>query len=89
MNKLKTKHVDRHLYVNFLKRSVECMSAAKKSFEEKNYSVCAICSVHSAIAGIDALCVYFMQLRHSGYDHREAAKLMESVKGIKSGYLNG
>lgn len=28
-----------------------------------------------------------MQLRHSGYDHREAAKLMESIKGIKTGDL--
>ena len=88
MNKLKTRHVDRHLYVNFLKRAVECMNAAKMSLEEKNYSASAICSVHSAIAGIDALCTYFMQLRHSGYDHRDAAKLMESVKGIKTGDLN-
>lgn len=80
MNKFKTRHVDRHLYVNFLKRAEECLSSAVTSLEKKDHMASAICSVHSAIAAADALCVYFLQLKHAGYDHKDAVRLLETIK---------
>jgi len=38
--------------------------------------------VHSAISAADALCVYYLQKRHSGLRHDDAVRLLESIKEI-------
>lgn len=82
MEKLKTKHVDGYLYVNFLKRSSQCLSSAEKSLENGDYTASAICSIHSCIAAVDALCVNFLKLRHAGTNHDDAVKLLETIREI-------
>jgi HEPN domain-containing protein len=79
---IKKSAVDKHLYVNYLKRSRECLNSAGNSFETKEYDASAINSVHAAISAADALCVYYTGWRHSGEKHEDIKKLMLEIKEI-------
>ncbi|MBN2753224.1 MAG: HEPN domain-containing protein [Candidatus Goldbacteria bacterium] len=82
MDSIRTSRIDRHLYVNFIRRSKECINTAADAYQKKDYNAGAICSVHSAISAADALCVYYLQKRHTGLRHDDAVRLLESIKDI-------
>ena len=88
MDKIKTCKVDRFLYTNYLKRSEECLVAARHSFLLNQWNACAISAIHSGIAALDALCVYFLGLRTAGQDHKDAISLFNSIKQIEKEDIN-
>lgn len=78
--KFTTRDVHKSLYVNFLKRSEECLHAAQNSFSSEEWNASAINAIHSCIAACDAMCVYFLGKRHAGEDHEEAVNLFMTTK---------
>lgn len=82
MDKVKTRKVERSLYVNYLKRAGECLNAAKQSFAASEWNASAICAIHCCIAALDALCVYFLGQRHAGQNHDDALSLFHGIKQL-------
>lgn len=82
MDKLKVSSVERNLYTNYLLRSEECLTAAKNSFSQNLWNASAISAIHSGIASLDALCVYYLGQRHAGQNHEDAINLFRSIKQI-------
>lgn len=76
---IKTIRVERGFYKNYLKRAEECLGAARRSFELKEWNATAISAIHSAIAAADALCVYFLGQRHAGESHGDAVMLFNTI----------
>ena len=62
--KFKTRDVAKSLYTNYLKRSEECLHAAKNSFAMQEWNAATINAIHACIAGCDAMCVYFLGIHH-------------------------
>ena len=83
MKEIKTREVEKYLYVNYLKRSAELLKSAKRCMEDSIYAAASLNAVFSAVAAIDAVCVYYLQKRHSGTNHEESIGLLMSVEGIK------
>jgi HEPN domain-containing protein len=77
---IKTTAVSRNLYVNYLKRAHECLSAAQRSLTNKEWNAAAISAIHSAIASIDALCVFYLGVRHTGERHEDVIRLLKTIK---------
>lgn len=78
--KLRTRDVTKSLYTNYLKRSEECLHAAKISFAIQEWNAATINAIHSCIAACDAICVYFLGKRHAGESHNDAVNLFKSIK---------
>lgn len=86
--KLKTKDVEKALYVNFLKRAEECLNAARNSFLSQEWNASTISAIHSCIAACDALCVYFLGKRPAGENHNDAITLFKTIKSDKESDIN-
>ena len=84
MDKIKTRNVDRNLYINYLKRSEECLNAGKQSFTLNQWNACAITAIHSSIASLDTLCVYFLGQRHAGQNHEDVISLFRSIRQLSN-----
>lgn len=78
--KSKTQDVSKASFVNYLKRAEECLCAARRGYDDRQWNACAINAIHSCIAACDAMCVYFLGKRHSGEDHNGAAGLFKTIK---------
>lgn len=76
----KTRDVAKSLYVNYLKRSQECLNAARNSSGIEHWNASAINAIHSAIAACDAICVYFLGKRSAGDNHNDAVNLFKTIK---------
>jgi hypothetical protein len=83
MKEIKTREVDKYLYINYLKRSAELLKSSKRYIDDSIYAAASLNCVFSAVAAIDALCVYYLKKRHSGTNHEESIGLFMSVDGIK------
>lgn len=77
---IKTSPVSRNLYGNYIKKAMECLNGAHRSFEAGEWNAAAISAIHSAIAASDALCVYYLGLRHAGERHEDAIRLFQTIK---------
>lgn len=82
MEKIKVSKVERSLYTNYLVRAEECLSAAKHSLSLNQWNASAINAIHSGIASLDALCVYYLGQRHAGQNHEDAITLFRSIKQL-------
>lgn len=82
MEKVKTSKVERSLYTNYLVRAEECLSAARHSLSLNEWNASAINAIHSGIASLDALCVYYLGQRHAGQNHEDAIILFRSIKQL-------
>lgn len=82
MEKVKISRVERSLYVNYLVRADECLSSAKHSLGVNQWNASAISAIHSGIASLDALCVYYLGQRHAGQNHEDAIALFRSLKQL-------
>jgi len=82
MDKVKVSKVDRNLYTNYLVRSEECLSAAKHSLSLNQWNASAISAIHSGIASVDALCVYYLGQRHAGGNHEDAITLFRNIRQL-------
>jgi len=78
--KIKTISVSRNLYSNYIKKAEEFLASAQRSFEEREWNAAALGSIHSAISAADALCVYFLGVRHAGEKHEDAINLFKTIK---------
>ncbi|MFH1440772.1 MAG: HEPN domain-containing protein [Candidatus Omnitrophota bacterium] len=88
MEKIKISKVERNLYTNYLVRSEECLSAAKQSYSQSLWNASAISAIHSGIASLDALCVYYLGQRHAGQSHEDAVNLFKSIKQLNREDIN-
>lgn len=77
--KIKTRDVEKGMYVNYLQKSEENMQAASKALEDKGYNSAAVSAVHSAISSADAYCVYGLKKRCASENHNETAVLIGEV----------
>ncbi len=82
--KFKTRDVKRTMFTNYLKRAEECYNAAVRSFDNEEWTACAISTIHSGIAACDAMCVYFLGKRNAGENHNNAVTLFKSIKNDES-----
>jgi len=82
MEKVKISKVERSLYANYLVRAEECLSAAKNSLNLNQWNASAISAIHSGIASLDTLCVYYLGQRHAGQNHDDAIVLFRSIKQL-------
>jgi uncharacterized protein (UPF0332 family) len=82
MEKIKISKVERNLYTNYLVRAEECLSAAQNSLSLSQWNASAISAIHSGIASLDALCVYYLGQRHAGQNHEDAIVLFRSIKQL-------
>jgi len=78
--RLKTRRVERSLYVNYFKRADECFNAARRSLESREWNASTISAIHCVIAAADAMCVYFLGQRHAGEGHEGAVELFNTIK---------
>ncbi|MEA3489241.1 MAG: HEPN domain-containing protein [Candidatus Omnitrophota bacterium] len=81
--KLRARDVEKSLYSNFLKRSLECLNAARTSFVQQEWNASTINAIHSCIAACDAMCVYFLGKRSAGESHGDAVKLFKTIQSSK------
>jgi len=81
--KFKTRDIEKPLYINFLKRALECLNAAKTSFAIQEWNASTISAIHSCIAACDAMCVYFLGKRSRGESHNDAVKLFKTIENSK------
>ena len=77
---MKTTPVSRNLYGNYIKRATECLNAANRSLKTKEWNAATISAIHSAIAASDALCVYYLGIRHAGEKHEDVIRLFKTIK---------
>lgn len=82
MARIKVSRVERNLYTNYLVRAQECLSSAKHSFSLNQWNASAISAIHSGIASLDALCVYYLGQRHAGQNHDDAIVLFKNIKQL-------
>ena len=82
MDKVKVSKVNRNLYTNYLVRAEECLNAAKHSLSLNQWNASAISAIHSGIASLDALCVYYLGQRHAGQNHEDAITLFRNIKQL-------
>lgn len=78
---IRTKSVLKDSYKVFLKKSEEFLDAAKYSLSKGNVNAAAGCAAHSAISALDAITSFYLQRRHAGERHEDAAHLLKE-KGV-------
>jgi HEPN domain-containing protein len=78
---IRTKSVLKDSYKVFLKKSGEFLDAAKYSLSKSNVNAAAGCAAHAAISALDALAAFYIQRKHAGERHEDAAHLLKE-KGI-------
>jgi HEPN domain-containing protein len=77
----RTRSVLKDSYKVFLRKSEEFLDAARYSLSKGNVNAAAGCAAHSAISALDALTAFYLQRRHVGERHEDAAHLLKE-KGI-------
>jgi len=82
MERVKISKVERNLYTNYLVRAEECLSAARNSLSLNQWNASAISAIHSGIASLDALCVYYLGQRHAGQNHEDAITLFRGIRQL-------
>jgi len=78
---IRTKSVSKNSYKVFIKKSEEFLDAAKYSLSKGNVNAAAGCAAHGAISALDALAAFYLQRKHAGERHEDAAHLLKE-KGI-------
>lgn len=74
-----TKPVDKAMFVNYLKKAVECLGASEKALKDGAYNSTGINAVHAAISAADAYCVSGLAKRCSSSKHEDAAELIKTT----------
>lgn len=82
---VRTKPVLRGSSKIFLKKAEEFLDAAKYSLSKGNMNAAAGCAAHSAISSLDALAAFYLQRRHAGERHEDAAHLLKEkeIAGLR------
>ena len=86
-NKIRTRKVNKSLYSNYLKRAEECYITANACFKNADWNAATICAIHACISACDAMCIYFLGIRHAGENHNNAVRLFKKIR-IQDGNLS-
>jgi len=76
----KTRHAEKSLYANYLKKAEEYFGAMNDEFAKRNFDSCALCAIHCCISSADALTIFFKGVRHAGERHEDAVKLLRTLE---------
>lgn len=77
--KVKTRDVEKGLYVNYLQKGEENLQTAQKALEDRVYNSAAVSAVHAAISSADAYCVFGLEKRCASENHKDTAILIGEV----------
>ncbi|MFH1774447.1 MAG: HEPN domain-containing protein [Methanobacteriota archaeon] len=77
---MRTRHVDKSLFRNYLKKAGESLDSAKECLEKGRWNSAVINAVHCGISACDALTVFKIGVRHAGERHEDAITLLESLE---------
>jgi len=78
--KIKTRDVEKGMYVNYLQKGEENLQSAQNALEKKAYNSAALNAVHAAISSGDAYCVYGLKKRCASDNHKDTAILIGEVQ---------
>jgi len=76
---IKTRDVEKGLYVNYLQKGEENLQTAQRALEDSTYNSVAVNAVHSAISSADAYCIYGLKKRCASENHKDTAILIGEV----------
>lgn len=76
---MRTRKLEKHFYLNYLKKSEDFLHECGKAIENKNWNSAVSLAIHSGICAADALCVFSIGERSSGEGHEELLKLIKSI----------
>ena len=77
---MKTRKVDKHFYLNYLKKAEDFLKECEKAIENKNWNSAVSLAIHSGICAADALCVFNLGERSSGESHEEFIQLINQIE---------
>ena len=76
---MKTRNVDKHKYVNYLKKSDEFFEIMKDSFAKKKFNATVLNAIHCAMSLADALTVFYKGGRHAGERQEDVVSLLNTL----------
>ena len=76
---MRTKSVEKHFYLNYLKKAEEFLQQTEKAIEDGRWNVAVSLAIHSGICAADALCVFNLGVRSSGEGHEEVIQLINKL----------
>jgi len=77
--KIKTRDIEKSMYVNYLQKAVEGITAAENAMEKRLYNAVAVSAIHAVISAADAYCVYGLSRRCASEDHKDTEYLIRTT----------
>jgi uncharacterized protein (UPF0332 family) len=76
---MKTRNVDKHKYINYLKKADEFFEIMKGSFAKRKFNATVLNAIHCAMSSADALTVFYKGVRHAGERHEDVVSLLNTL----------
>ena len=76
---MKIRNVDKHKYVNYLKKADEFFEIMKDSFAKRKFNATVLNAIHCAMSSADALTVFYKGVRHAGERHEDVVSLLNTL----------
>ena len=76
---MKTRNVDKHNHVNYLKKADEFFEIMKDSFAKGKFNATVLNAIHCAMSSADALTVFYKGVRHAGERHEDVVSLLNTL----------
>jgi uncharacterized protein (UPF0332 family) len=76
---MRTRKIERHFYLNYLKKAEDFLNECQKAIENKNWNSAVSLAIHSGICAADALCIFSLGERSAGESHEELIKLINRI----------
>jgi len=83
---IRTSHVSKSDYINYLKKAEEFLSSAQDSLVREKWNAAGLNAIHTGISSADALLVSLHGIRSTGPKHDDILKLLPSLvkhKGLE------
>jgi|SRR3989344_1337691 len=76
---MRTRKIEKHFYLNYLKKAEDFLQECGKAVENKNWNSAVSLAIHSGICAADALCIFNLSERSAGEGHEELIKLINKL----------
>ena len=76
---MKTRKVDKHFYLNYIKKAEDFLRECENAIENKNWNSAVSLAIHSGICAADALCIFSLGERSAGESHEEFTQLINKI----------
>ena len=63
----------------YIQKAEKFLEGAKLTLDKGNWNSAAVLAVHTTISSCDAICAKFLQKKHSGGEHLQAAYLLREL----------